>query len=60
MHYFLLEVGNGKVFRERLLLEGMLVRLCESYGLTQFVRVSTQLPEENDRLIIELQKSDLR
>lgn len=55
MHYFLLEVGKGRVFRERLLREGMLVRLCESYGYPEFVRVSTQRPEQNDRLIRILQ-----
>ncbi len=45
------EIGGGRQFREKLLRQGMLVRLCESYRLPNFVRVSTQRPEENDRLI---------
>lgn len=57
MHYFLMEVENGRNFRERLLREGILVRLCESYGLPNFVRVATQRPEENNRLITKLGES---
>lgn len=51
MHYFLMDVDDGRLFRERLLAKGMLVRLCESYNLPNYVRLSTQLPEQNNRLL---------
>ena len=55
-HYFLMEVGNGRHWREALLCQGMLVRLCESYELPQYVRLATQTPEENGRLLAALAK----
>ena len=51
MHYFLMEVAEGRMFRERLLADGLLVRLCDSYDLPNYVRLSTQLPEQNQRLL---------
>ena len=51
MHYFLMEVDDARSLRERLLAEGMLVRLCESYDLLNYIRLSTQLPEQNQRLL---------
>lgn len=51
MHYFLMEVGDGTTFRERLLRQGMLVRKCDSFGLPMFVRISTQRPEQNRKLL---------
>ena len=71
MHYFLMEVGASltfqseiggasRQFRERLLKEGMLVRLCESYRLPRFVRVSTQRAEENDRLLSFFRDAKMR
>ena len=51
MHYFLMEVGDGTAFREQLLHQGMLVRKCESFGLPSFVRISTQRPDENQKLL---------
>jgi histidinol-phosphate aminotransferase len=53
-HYFLMDVGDGTSWRERLLRQGMLVRLCESYGLPAFVRIGTQTGEENARLLAAL------
>lgn len=53
-HYFLMDVGKGKVWRERLLAQGILVRLCESYNLPAFVRIATLTPEENGRLLTVL------
>ncbi|MEM7116582.1 MAG: histidinol-phosphate transaminase [Chloroflexota bacterium] len=54
LHYFLLPVGNGRLWREKLLQKGLLVRLCESYRLPEYVRISTQTPEENGRLLAAL------
>lgn len=51
MHYFLMEVNDARLLRERLLAEGILVRLCESYHLPNYIRLSTQLPEQNQRLL---------
>lgn len=56
MHYFLMEVGDGRLWRERLLKEGLLVRLCDSYNLPNYVRLSTQLPEQNRQLLDFLQR----
>ena len=50
-HYFLMNVGNGKNFRSRLLREGVQVRDCASFGLPEYVRLATRLPEENERLL---------
>lgn len=55
MHYFLMAVGDGRLWRQRLLEAGLLVRLCESYDLANYVRLSTQLPEQNRRLLNLLQ-----
>ena len=49
-HYFLLEVGNATQQRRRLLSSNILVRDCTSFGLPQYIRVSTRLPEENAQL----------
>ncbi len=50
-HYFLINVGNGKSFRSKLLQEGVQVRDCASFGLPEYVRLATRLPEENERLL---------
>ena len=50
-HYFLMEVGDGRAWREQLLRRGILVRLCESYGLPSFVRIGTRTGVENGRLL---------
>ncbi|MEM7333970.1 MAG: histidinol-phosphate transaminase, partial [Chloroflexota bacterium] len=51
MHYFLMDVVNGRLFRQTLLKHGILVRLCESYQLPNYVRISTQTPDENGRFL---------
>jgi histidinol-phosphate aminotransferase len=59
MHYFLMQVGDARSLRERLLAEGLLVRLCESYDLPNYIRLSTQLPDQNQRLLnfLKVEKS---
>ncbi|MFT5597903.1 MAG: histidinol-phosphate aminotransferase [Chitinophagales bacterium] len=63
MHYFLMRVGDqlgdARLLRQRLLAEGLLVRLCESYDLPNYIRLSTQLPEQNQRLLdfLKVEKS---
>ena len=49
-HYFLLDVGDGRAFRERLLSRGIVVRDCASFGLPRYVRIAARTMEENARL----------
>lgn len=46
-HFFLVRVGNGPCFREKLLKRGILVRNAASFGLPDFVRLATRRPEHN-------------
>lgn len=55
-HYFLMNVGDGQHWREALLPHGILVRLCASYQLPQFVRIATRTPADNNRLLTALQQ----
>ncbi len=50
-HYFLIKVGNATAFRRRLLDSHILVRNCSSFGLPEYIRVSTRKAEHNDKLI---------
>ena len=50
-HFMLVHVGDGAALRRRLLLQGMLVRDCASFGLPAYVRIATRRPEENLRLL---------
>jgi histidinol-phosphate aminotransferase len=54
--YFLVRVGDGAAFRQKLLARRILVRDCASFGLPEYVRISTRRPEENDRLIAVLRE----
>jgi histidinol-phosphate aminotransferase len=49
--FFLVRVGDGAAFRRSLLAHRILVRDCASFGLPEYVRVSTRRPEENERLL---------
>jgi histidinol-phosphate aminotransferase len=50
-HYFLLDVGNGAAFRQRLLAHQVMVRDCASFGLPAYVRIATRTPDDNARLL---------
>ena len=54
--FFLMHVGHARRFRERLLAEGVLVRDGTSFGLPEYVRISTRRPQENSRLITILRR----
>lgn len=58
-HYFLLPVGNGADFRQKLLAQGILVRDCASFGLPAYVRIATRKAKENARLLHTLASSSL-
>src|SRR5262249_25961389 len=49
--FFLARAGDGTGFRRSLLARGILVRDCASFGLPEYVRISTRRPEENERLL---------
>jgi histidinol-phosphate aminotransferase len=51
VHFFLVPVGNGSRFRDNLLIRGLLVRDCTSFGLPGYVRIATRQPKENARLL---------
>jgi len=56
VHFFLVPVGDGAAFRNMLLMRGILVRNCASFGLPSYVRIAPRLPEENARLLAALQE----
>lgn len=53
-HFFLLKVGNARACRQALLLRGIQVRDCTSFGLPQYIRIATRRPEENAQLLTAL------
>jgi histidinol-phosphate aminotransferase len=53
-HYCLVDVsayGGGTGWRRRLLPHGVQLRDCTSFGLPDYVRIGTRLPEQNQRLL---------
>ena len=50
-NYFILEVGEAKEARTKLLEHAVLVRDCTSFGLPGYIRFSVRKPAENDRLV---------
>lgn len=55
-HYMLVQVGDGRKFRQDLLKHGVLVRDCASFGLPEFVRIATRTPTENTRLLAAMKE----
>ena len=51
VHYFLLNVGDAKRFRSQLLQHKIMVRDCTSFGLPEYIRISTCIPEDNAKLL---------
>jgi threonine-phosphate decarboxylase len=49
--FFLLQVGDSNNIRQKLLKRGLLVRSCDSFALSDFVRISVRTQPENDQLI---------
>lgn len=50
-NFFLLPVGHGASLRSRLLMRGILVRDCASFGLPHCIRIAARRPDENARLL---------
>lgn len=56
-NFFLIRMpGGGRHIYERLLTHGVIVRAMESFGLSDYIRVSVGLPEENHRFIEALKR----
>jgi histidinol-phosphate/aromatic aminotransferase/cobyric acid decarboxylase-like protein len=51
MHYFMVEVGDGRAVRKQLLAHGCLVRDAASFDLPRWIRIGVRRPEENQRLL---------
>lgn len=50
-HFFLLPVQNAACFRQNLLRRAILVRDCTSFGLPDYIRISTRTHKENQQLL---------
>ena len=55
-HFCLIEVGDAHQVRQQLLDRNILVRDCASFGLPQFVRVSTRQMRDWQQLLLALQE----
>jgi histidinol-phosphate aminotransferase len=51
VNYFLVPVRSATELRNTLLAQRLVVRDCTSFGLPQFIRIATQQPEANVRLL---------
>ncbi len=50
-NFLLVEVGDGRALRRKLLSHGLVVRDCASFGLPEYVRIAVRRMEECRRLI---------
>lgn len=53
-NFFLVKVGNAREVRLALLLRGILVRDCTSFGLPEYIRMAVRPRQECERLITAL------
>jgi histidinol-phosphate aminotransferase len=53
-NYLLVKVGDAARLRRELLVQGIQVRDCASFGLPEYIRVAVRLPEECRRLVSEI------
>ena len=56
-NYFLVKVGNASEFRATLFKQGILVRDCTSFGLSEYVRIAPRTMPECEKLIDAIAKS---
>jgi histidinol-phosphate aminotransferase len=59
-NFLLVEVGDGRSLRRKLLSHGLLVRDCTSFGLPEYVRIAARRLEECRRLIKTLHQLLIR
>jgi histidinol-phosphate aminotransferase len=50
-NFFLVKVGNGRGFREKLLKQGLMLRDCTSFGLPEYVRIAALSMPDCQKLI---------
>lgn len=55
-HYFLVQVGDAAGFRRALLSHSVMVRDCTSFGLPDYVRISTRKAEDNALLLTAIKQ----
>jgi threonine-phosphate decarboxylase len=55
-NFFLLPVEDGACLRVRLLMQGVLVRDCASFGLPQCIRIAARRPDENAKLLQAMER----
>jgi histidinol-phosphate aminotransferase len=56
-NFILVDVGqDAKIFSDRLLREGVIIRPMGGYGLTSSARITIGLPEENQKLIEAMER----
>lgn len=55
-NFVLVHVGDGDRFSKELLKKAIVIRPVTSYGLKEWVRISIGLPEQNERLLAEMQE----
>jgi histidinol-phosphate aminotransferase len=55
-NFFLVRVGNGHQFRTALLKQGLMLRDCASFGLSQYVRIAARTMDECRRLIAAIKE----
>ena len=55
-NFLTVKVGDAKAVNQALLEEGIIVRPLAPYGLTEHLRISIGMPEENRRLISTLRR----
>ena len=56
VNFFLVPVESPSTLRRALLEKRLVVRDCTSFGLPHFIRIATQLPEANARLLQAMQE----
>ncbi len=54
-NFFLVRVGDARAFRAALLKHGILVRDCSSFGLPEYIRVTTRTVSECHKLIATIE-----
>ncbi len=59
-NFLLVEVGDGRGLRRKLLSHGLMVRDCTSFGLPEYVRIAARWMEECRRLIKTLHQLLIR
>lgn len=55
-NFFLVKVGNGRLFREALLKKSILVRDCASFGLSEYIRIAPRTLSECRKMIVAIRE----